>query len=146
MEAVNQTCIHHEVHTSMPHFSTSFTILLDNGVLILFFKFLRFCIGQETMTTEIVNLGRNTTFLKLLAIKSKLRLWILCCISLSTRQLKEAIVWLRVHYIVLNLYNLSISSAHQRSCMVTITIIVARFTRGFLHVFLTMHRLSIHCC
>ena len=143
LQAVNQTRVHNEVHTTMTHLTAQFTILLQDRVIILLDQSFLLLLVHETMSIEVIHL-RSTCTLERLARECKLLCRILGSVTLGTCELEQTVVWLRSHHVVLNLHHLTLGCTHQGSSMVTIAELLALLAALVLHPVLTHERLCVH--
>ena len=78
------------------------------------------CFGQEAVTAQIVYLGSHAAGIELALVKGKMLLRIFGGITLCAGEFVEAVVGLRIHYVVLNLYYLAVGSAHEGGGLVAV--------------------------
>ena len=127
----------------MTHFTTLFTELSQDWVIVLLFQSLLLFRLQETVSVDVVHLRSISTSQ---SITSDSIFWsrILSSVTLSTSQLEQTVVWLRSHYVVLDFYYLTISCTHQSSSVVTVTEFLRFITCNTLYPILTSEAFSIH--
>ena len=145
LEAIHQTRIHHEIHTAVSEFSALFAVFLDDGAFVFLRQGLSFSGGKEVVCAEIVYLGSHSVFFELRCIEGKALFGIFGGVSLRAGELKQTVVGLRIHHVVLNFHDLTFGGAHERGSLVTTAEVFAGLSRHAFHILLAVHRLRVHC-
>ena len=143
LQAVDKAGIHDVVHAAMTHLTTQLAKLLNQGVAVGLHKHLALLRRYEAMGIEVIHLWRTRT-LKTLGREGKLGRWVLRSVTLCARELKETVVGLWRHHIVLNFNNLALRSAHKCRRVVAIAKLLALLARAALDKLLTHEALRIH--
>ena len=144
LEAVNHTCIHHVVHTTVAHLTAQFAILLDDGALILGYEGVVLSLGQEAVAGEVVHLGLNAACAELALVEGDVFFGILGGITLRTGELEQTVVGLGVHDVVLDFHYLAVSCTHEGGGVVAVAILLAGLASLLLHILLAVYGLGVH--
>ena len=129
----------------MSEFSALFAVFLDDGAFVFLRQGLSFSGGKEVVCAEIVHLGSHSVFFELGCIEGKALFWIFGGVSLRAGELKQTVVGLRIHHVVLNFHDLTFGSAHERGSLVTTAEVFAGLSRHAFHILLAVYRLRVHC-
>ena len=145
LQAVYHAHVHEEVHAAVTTYLLShLTILLDDGVTIGLAQLLHVFLAHEGVGIQILQVGGAISTLHVAAFQNKALDGVLVGKTAGARQLEQTVVGLRVHHVVLNLHNLAIGGAHQRSGVVAVAEFRAGLAGLLLHELATVHRLGVH--
>ena len=126
----------------MPHGTPLFAKLGEDRVIIFLFKGLLLSVIQKTVGIDIVHVGRS--IFHDIARQGIFGCGVLGGVAFSSGQLKQAVVWLRCHDVVLNFHYLATSCAHQRSSVVTVAEFLWFLAGEVLDILLTHKTFGIH--
>ena len=127
----------------MPQVTSLFCILFQNRMAILFHQcLLLFCV-QETVGVDVVHFRSICTF-ECITCNGKFFCRILGSITLGTSELKQTVIWLRGHHVMLDFHYFTFSCTHQGSSMVTVTEFLRFLACILFYPFLTCEAFCIH--